>query len=89
MTLNILDSYCLVLSTQRIFTFIILVCLSNFHLNKKKLVKFAANLEILLNQWKLNFRMKFREIKSPSVPNLLHWNLQNNLNCLHVRNSLQ
>lgn len=57
---SILDPYCfLVLSTHWIFTFIILVCLSNSHLNKKKLLKFGVSLEILPNQWELNFNMKF------------------------------
>ena len=66
---NTLDPYSfLVLRTQWIFTFITLVYLSNSHLDKKGLPKFAVNLETLPNQWKLNFKMKFREIKSPSAP---------------------
>ena len=75
MTVNMVDPYCFLVSrTQWVLTFIMLVCLSNSNLDKKKLLKFAVNLEMLPNQWKLNIKMKFREIKSLSALNLLHWN---------------
>ena len=93
MTVNMVDPYCFLVSrTQWVLTFIILVCLSNSNLDKKKLLKFAVNLEMLPNQWKLNIKMKFREIKSLSALNLLHWKLQNNSKCfifiyrIHYRN---